>query len=125
MKLDNLSFGKFQEIEPNIMEIVISKNEILDNKKIAQIEDGLLDKYQTPYCLLINRINKYHHTEESLSRIAKLKGAIAFAIVVYNVTEITFAKLHKQYQDNIGIFQEKENALEWLKLKLTSEENKK
>ena len=53
-----------------------------------------------------------------MARVAKYKNATAFAIVVYNVTGETFAKMHKHFQDNIEVFQEKEKALEWLREKL-------
>lgn len=118
MKFDDLSFGTFQEIEPNIMEIIINEGEVFDEEKIALIEEAFLEKYSEPYCVLVNRINTYHHTEGSMARVAKFKNAVAFAIVVYNVTGETFAKMHKHFQDNIEVFQEKEKAVEWLRGKL-------
>jgi hypothetical protein len=118
MKFEDLSFGTFKEVEPNIMEIIIHEGETLDEEKIAMIEEGLLMKYSEPYCVLVNRIYTYHHTEGSMARVAKFKNAIAFAIVVYNVTGETFAKMHKHFQDNIEVFQEKEKAVAWLRGKL-------
>ena len=119
MKLDDLSFGTFTEIEPNIMEIIINEDEMFDEDKVALIEEGCLEKYSGPYCLLVNRKNTYHHTEGSMARVAQFKNAVAFGIVVYNVTSETFAKMHKKFQDNIEVFQDKEKALEWLREKIT------
>jgi hypothetical protein len=118
MKLEDLPFGTFQEVEPNIIEIIINEGVMFDEEKISLIEEGCLDKYSEPYCVLVNRIHTYHHTEGSMARVARFKNAIAFAIVVYNVTGETFAKMHKHFQDNIEVFQEKEKAVEWLRGKL-------
>jgi len=119
MLLDTLSFGTFNEVEPNIMEIIINEGEVFDEEKIALIEEALLEKYSGPFCVLVNRLHPYHHTEGSMARVAKFKNAIAFAIVIYNVTGETFAKMHKHFQENIEVFQDKEKAVEWLRGKLS------
>jgi hypothetical protein len=118
MKLDELPFGTFQEVEPNIMEVIVHEGETMDTEKIARIEEGLLEKYSGLYCLLVNRMHTYHHTEGSMGRVAQMKNCMAIAIVVYNVTGETFAKMHKHFQDNIEVFQEKEKAVAWLRGKL-------
>ncbi len=118
MKLDDLSFGTFREIASNIIEIVIHEDETMDEKSIVLIEEGVLEKYSGPYCLLVNRKNTYHHTPGSMARVAQMKNCIAFAIVVHNVTGATFAKMHQHYQDNIKVFKDKMKAEEWLKEKL-------
>lgn len=118
MKLEDLPFGIFSEIEPNLMEIIINEDEMFDEERIALIEEGLVEKYTGPYCVLVNRKNNYHHTKGSIARVARFKNALAFAIVVYNVTGETYAKMHKQFQDNIEVFQDREKAIEWLREKL-------
>ncbi len=117
MLLDTLSFGTFQEAAPNIIEVIIHEDETLDEEMIALIEKGALEKYSEPYCLLVNRVHNYHHTPGSMARVAQMKNLVAIAIVVYSKTGETFAKLHQMHQDNVMIFDNRDNALQWLKEK--------
>jgi len=117
MLLDTLTFGTFKEVAPNIMEIIIHEDETMDEEMIALIEKGVLEKYTQPYCLLVNRVHTYHHTEGSMARVAQMKNCAAIAIVVHDVTGETFAKMHQHFQDNIKVFREWETAGEWLKEK--------
>lgn len=118
MLLDTLSFGTFQEAAPNIIEIIIHEDETMDEEAIALIEKGVLEKYSEQYCLLVNREHTYHHTPGSMVRIAQMKNLIAIAIVVHSKTAETFAKLHQRHQDNVMIFENRDNALQWLTEKL-------
>ena len=115
MLLGNLPFGHFEEIEPNIMEIIIHEGVQLDEKHIEQIEQGLLNLYKDEYSLLINRKNAYSHGHESLNRVAELKNASAIAIVAYSDASVIAAKMHLLYSNNVHIFTNKLSALNWLK----------
>lgn len=115
MLLGNLPFGIFEEIEPNIMEIIIHEGVQINKKLIGDIEQGLLDKYDTEYSLLVNRKNAYSHDHESLSRIANLKNLNAIAIVAYSDSSAMAAKMHLLYSSNIQIFTNKMSALNWLR----------
>ncbi len=118
MLLDDLPFGTFQEAAPNIMEIFIHEDETLDEENIALIEKGVLEKYSEPYCLLVNRVHTYHHTPGSMARVAQMKNLVAIAIVVHSKTAETFARLHQRHQDNVEIFVNRDDALQWLMEKL-------
>ena len=115
MLLGNLPFGIFEEIEPNIMEIVIHEGVQIKKQHIEQIEQGLLEKYEGEYTLLINRKNAYSHGHESLNKIAELKNATAIAIVAYSNASVIAAKMHLLYSNNIQIFTDKMSALNWLR----------
>jgi protein-tyrosine-phosphatase len=115
MILNNLSFGTFQEIEPNIVEIIVDEGIELSDRHIEQIETGLLEKYDNSYALLINRLNSYSHTHASMQKVARLKRLVAIAIVVYSDISEQVAKIHQVLQDNVRIYQDRDSAIVWLK----------
>ena len=81
MELENLEFGVFKEIEPQIVEIIINEGVVLDGEKIQEIEESLLEKYDSRYALLVNRKNRYSHTHESMMKVARMKNLAAIAIL--------------------------------------------
>ncbi len=115
MILDGITFGSFREIEPGIMEIVINEGIELGSKHIDNIEAGLLELYSDAYALLINRVNSYSHTLESMQKVAKLQNLAALAIVVYSDMSKQAAMIHHLYQDNLRVFEDKERAIVWLR----------
>lgn len=115
MILDELTFGTFREIEPGIMEIIANEGIELDLKHIEQIEEGLLEKYSGAYALLINRVHSYSHTLESMQKVAKLRNLAALAIIVYSDLAEHAAKIHRLYQNNVQVFDDKDEAIDWLK----------
>jgi len=115
MELENLEFGVFKEIEPQIVEIIINEGVVLDGEKIQEIEESLLEKYGGRYALLVNRKNHYSHTHESMMKVARLKNLAAIAILVYEHFAKQAAVIHELYQQNVSIFDDREKALTWLR----------
>jgi hypothetical protein len=116
MILDELTFGIFREIEPGIIEIIINEGIELGAKHIEKTEAGLLEQYKSAsYALLINRVNQYSHTFESIQKVAKLKNLAALAIVVYSDISKHAAKIHLMYQDNLRVFDDRQKAIAWLR----------
>lgn len=115
MLLGDLPFGTFEEIEPNVMEITIHEGVQMSEEYIELIEQGLLQKYDGAYALLVNRKNAYSHGHESLARIAELKNVSAIAIVAYSDSSVMAAKMHLLYSSNVQIFTNKMSALNWLR----------
>ena len=121
MKLEDLEFGAFKEIEPQIVEIIINEGVVLDGEKIQSIEEGLLDKYSDRYALLVNRINHYSHTHESMMRVSRLRNLAGIAILVYEDFARQVAAIHELYQRNIGVFDDRGKAITWLRNQLKEE----
>ncbi len=116
MKLEDLTFGSYREIEPKIVEVIINEGVELDDKMIKQAETALLDTFgQTPYALLVSRIYPYSHSMGSLTKVPKMANLAAIAIVVYSELSKHTARIHKIYQENVRVFDNKEDALIWLK----------
>jgi hypothetical protein len=122
MIIDEIDYQTFHEIESNIMEIVVNEGEEINAERVVQTHEALYEKYNAPYALLINRINSYSHTHDSLIRISEQKNA--FAIVIYNNSARVAAKIHNLFQSNVEVFDDKQNAIGWLRAAM-SEYNKK
>ena len=118
MKLEDLEFGDFKDIEPRIVEIIIHEGVVLDGEKIQSIEEGLLEKYSDRYALLVNRINHYSHTHESMMRVSRLRNLAGIAILVYEDFARQVAAIHELYQRNIGVFDDRGKAITWLRSQL-------
>ena len=121
MILDDLAFGTFREIEPNIMEIIIHEGIELRRAHIDMMEKGLLEQYDCPYALLVNRVNSYSHTHSSMERITQAQNLTRFAVLVYSSVAEHAAKVHRLYQDNMQIFDDREEAIAWLRESIVSE----
>ncbi len=115
MMLAEFTYGIIREVEPNIMEIIINEGVELSSQHIEQIELGLLEKYSGLSALLVNRVNSYSHTHESMQKIPELRNIAALAVVVYSDASAHAAKLHGLFQDNVQVFDNKESALVWLR----------
>jgi hypothetical protein len=120
MLLDSLEFGTFQEIEPNIMEIIIHEGVELRESHIDLIEKGLVERYGCPYALLINRVNSYSHTHASMQRVAQLQNMTRLAILVHGTVAKHAADVHKLYQENLKVFDDREKAIIWLRESIVS-----
>ncbi|HUT65707.1 MAG TPA: hypothetical protein VMZ05_06110 [Spirochaetota bacterium] len=115
MILDDLPFGTFQEIEPNILEIIINEGVELDRDHIERIEEGLLEKYSGAYALLIDWVNSYSHKHDSMEQVVRLQNVAAVAIVIYSEASGTAANIHRLYMDNGQVFEDKARAMTWLR----------
>jgi len=122
--MEDLKFGDFKEIEPEIVEIIINEGVVLDADKIQIIEERLLEKYSNRYALLVNRINHYSHTHESMMKVSRLRNLAGIAILVYQDFAKQVAAIHELYQRNVAVFDDREKAITWLRnlLKETSTE---
>ncbi len=115
MILDELTFGTFEEIEPGITEIMIDEGIELTSEHIDQIEAGLLERYSGKYSLLVNRKNSYSHTHGSMQKVSALRNLSAIAILIYQDSMMEPANIHQFYQSNIEVFENRADAIEWLK----------
>ena len=115
MKLEDLEFGNFKEIEPHIVEIIIDEGVVLDGHKIQMIEERLLSKYSNRYALLVNRIHHYSHTHESMMKVSRLRNLAGIAILVYEDFAKQVAVIRELYQRNVGVFDDRAKAMTWLR----------
>lgn len=118
MILNELHYAKVEEIEPNIVEVIANIGVEITLEDIEFMEKGFLEKFPGPYAELVNRVNDYSHTLDSLEKACNLKNCIAVAILVKNSLSFHAANIHKEYAGKIQVFVNKEEALVWLRAML-------
>jgi hypothetical protein len=125
MILDDLDFGEFREIEPNIIEVIINEGVELRRSHIDLIEKGMLEQYDCPYACLVNRVNAYSHTHASMERVASMRNITRLAILVYSSVAKHAAEVHKLYQDNVRVFDDRDKAILWLRDSIVKNDEQK
>jgi len=118
MILDELHYATAEEIEPNIVEVIANKGAEITLEDIELLEKGFLEKFTGPYAELVNRMNSYSHTHESLEKACNLKNCIAVAILVQSKLSFHAAKIHEIFAGKIQVFVNRDEALTWLRASL-------
>ena len=118
MILDELHYATVEEIEPNIVEVIANMGVEVTLEDIELMEKGFLEKFTGPYAELVNRMNTYSHTHDSLEKACNLKNCIAVAILVKSNISFHAANIHKDYAGKIQVFMNRDEALTWLRAML-------
>ncbi len=115
MLIDEIDYSTFHDLGSNIMEIIDNEGEEINGERVAQTHQALYEKFNGPYAILINRVNSYSHSNDSLVKISEQEYAIAYAIVVYSKASRIAARMHNLFHNNVRIFDGKPAAIKWLR----------
>lgn len=119
MDLHELSFGKIIILTDDIAEVIINENVEMNIAMVEKYHDFLLTHLKAPFSLLVNKINAYTYNFEAQLKIATLEEIDKMAVVSYNrVTNVAtdyLAQLPRELKWNLKVFNNREQALEWLK----------
>jgi len=116
MILDYLNFGTFNEIEPNILEMIIDDGVELDRAKLTIVAAGLYEKFQkNSYAILANRQNIYSHTKSSIDVYANLKNLKGMANLINLDGSDHEDSSAKSLAGLARSFQNRDEAISWLK----------
>ena len=119
MKLHELPFAKIIILEDNLAEVVIDEGVIMNVEMVTQYHDFLLSHLRVPFSLLINKLNSYTYDLDAQIKLATLKEIEAMAVVAYTrITELTtdaLASQPRKVEWNLKIFNNRDEALTWLK----------
>ena len=118
MKSHQLSFGEIIIIKPNLAEVIINDEVLMDIKMVDEYHAFLLTHLEAPFSLLVNKKFSYAYTFEAQKTIATLKEIKAMAVVVegFNAKVSTnfLISINKEHKWNIKTFRLRSDALEWL-----------
>lgn len=116
--MPNLSFGQYNIINDNIIEIISDEGVELDLPEAKECTD-LYSTFDHPLGVLVNRSNSYSSTLEFALSVAQAPNLSAFAIWVPTERAAIIADSQKIFFDiPFQRFFEKESALNWLKQSL-------
>lgn len=124
MLLENLPFGRFVEIEPNLLEIFANDGVKLDQNKTALISEGLAEKYRRPYGIISNKWNSYSHTNGYISAISRQSNLVGLAILIHGSESRDVVEQHNLlHASNTMTFIRRHDAIFWLRQRLQDADN--
>jgi hypothetical protein len=118
MKVFILPFGKINILHNTIAEVIINEGVVMDLEMVNQYHNFLLQNLESPFSLLVNKVNSYSYKFDAQLKIANLSEIKSMAVVIYNLsadmaTQILM-NINKGNNWNIKLFKEREVALDWL-----------
>ena len=118
MSIHKLSFGEITILKPNLAEVIIDSDVVMDLEMVGEYHQFLLTHLKHPFNLLINKIHQYTYTFEAQQHLAALPQINSMAVIAYNsVTEKSTKCLFlipRTIPWNIQVFKERKTALDWL-----------
>ena len=113
-----LSFGEIIILKPNLAEVIIDSDVVIDLEMVDEFHELLLTNLEQPFNLLINKVHQYSYTFEAQHQIGTLEQINLMAVVAYNsVTESSTACLlliPRAIPWNMQVFKDLKSALNWL-----------
>ncbi len=127
MKIYELPFGKFIELNDAFVEVIIYEGIELTVDMIDQFQYYFTRSNSDPFGVLINKINQYTYAFDAQIRLSELLNLDAIAVVTYSqrskrITE-SIISLQRGAPWNIKIFDDRRTAIEWLKAELAKKKS--
>jgi hypothetical protein len=114
----NLSFAEIAILRTDIAEVIINEGIEMNVAMVKEYHDFLLAHLNTPFALLINKINAYSYNFEAQLELATLNEINAMAVVTYNknasATTHYLSTLPRKVKWNMSQFTNRTEALDWL-----------
>ncbi|NQY48761.1 MAG: hypothetical protein HRT50_06610 [Colwellia sp.] len=121
MKLYALSFTRIILLSDSIAEVIVNEGVEMNLAMVSQFHEFLLAHLQSPFSLLINKVNAYSYDFDAQITIGNLTEIHAMAVVAYNqATQISttymLEAIPRPVAWNLRIYTDREVALNWLQL---------
>lgn len=118
MKSYRLTFGTITIVDNGLAEVIVDEGVELNEENVIEFHDFLLEIFDAPFSLLINRKHSYSYTFQAQRLIGKLDEIKAIAVLIASsgalMSTETIINLNKDSDWNIYVFQERDKALEWI-----------
>ncbi len=125
MKIHKLPFAKLIKLNDSMMEVIVNEGVEMDIRMVNQYHRWLLENLESPFGILVNKINQYTYTFEAQINLADLPEIKAMAVVSYsNISEQatkTLKKIPRKTEWNLQIFDNREDALSWLEKEINED----
>lgn len=118
MERDELPFATIVKHEPDLAELIVADRVELDSDKVNRIHHYLLEHFQTPVRLLVNRQTRFLFSYEGQQQFAAIPEIRATAFwASHPLTELScqvWLATPRPLPWNAKVFNEREMALQWL-----------
>lgn len=118
MEQYRLSFCNAIKLNANLAEFIVDEGVELNLARVDEYHDWIETNLQSPYLLLVHKLNAYHYDFAAQQKVSTLPGIKAVAFVVYSnisktVTQIMLS-MPREAEWDYRIFDNREQALSWL-----------
>ncbi len=118
MKSYKLSFATIYILKNNLVEIIADEGVVMDEVEVDELHDFLLSNIDSPQLLLINKKYSYSYTFKAQTMLASLREIKAVAVTHSSAGALLSTEsligINQSLQSKVKIFQNREQALEWL-----------
>lgn len=118
MKILKLRFGEILVLNKNLAEVIINEGIVMDMDMVNEYHSFLLENFEAPFSLLVNKKYAYTYTFEAQREIANLPEIKSMAVVTHRyLTHMATDFLININSDNnwkIKLYRLREEALDWL-----------
>ncbi|MCG8466198.1 MAG: hypothetical protein MI750_15315 [Xanthomonadales bacterium] len=115
-------YGVVHWLEEHLIEVVPKQGIEVSGDDLALIYQGIYERSNGYYALLINRENDYSLTFDAHQQLGNAEGLVASAYLVYSEASAQVAeynaKLARAARCPIAVFQNRDQALVWLRMHL-------
>lgn len=119
MKNYRLSFAEIIIFQNNLAEVIVDDGIEINQVMVDEYHDFLLSNLVAPFSLLINKKHSYSYTFNAQKTIAHLDEILAMAVVSNTsgalMSTETLININGNVFKNIKLFEERDEALYWLK----------
>ncbi|KAA5824111.1 hypothetical protein FPF71_10880 [Algibacter amylolyticus] len=122
MSIFKLSFGSIIIIQNNLAEVIVNQGVVMDDTLVDEYHKFVLNHLMAPCGLLVNKKNSYTYTFSAQKRICNLKEIEHMAVVTQTsggvMSTQTLLNVSGSIHKTTKLFEDREEALIWLKKKL-------
>ncbi|SFD16611.1 hypothetical protein [Algibacter pectinivorans] len=122
MGIFKLSFGTITILQNNLAEVIVDEGIVMDDCSVAEFHKFIVNKLEAPCGLMVNKKYSYTYTFSAQKRIGVLKEIEHVAVVTQTSAGImstqTLLNVSGFIEETTRLFQDREEALIWLKKKL-------
>lgn len=127
MKKYKTSFGTIKVIENNLAEIIVDEGIEMNLTQVNEYHHFLSKNLSAPFYLLVNKKHSYTYTFEAQKAIVNFdkikKLAVFLSTQAALMSSETLLSLNTDLNWEISWFSKRENALAWLKKKMSLNDN--
>ncbi|MEP3838986.1 MAG: hypothetical protein ABJM36_15180 [Algibacter sp.] len=122
MSVFKLSFGSIIILHDKLAEVIVNQGVVMNESRVDEYHNFLLRHLKPPFGLLVNKKNSYTYTFSAQKIIGSLKEIESIAILAKTsggvMSTETLLNINGAIYKNSKLFQDREEALLWLKKEL-------
>lgn len=116
--------GKIVCLADDIAEVIVSDGIEVSGEMVDETRQTLLEYFDCPCNVLINRVNSYHYSFEAQQRMADLDCVDSVAVLSQSSADEITARIVRLFPGKgrwkVSFFADRNSAVEWLERKRTS-----